>query len=227
MGSGMWLLIGILGALYRRHQTGEGAKVSNSLLETGVTWSSLQLVNYIASGKVPGKNGTAMPMIAPYEAFKAKDDWVMIAAGNDRLFENLCRALQIEQLVQNEKFKTNAERVKNRTELHQFIEERTQIYTVDELISTLRQHGVPCGPINTLDKVYRDEQVKALGMIKAIDSFRISDYKIVDLPVSIDNKRAEIQSLPPELGEHTEDIMQKAGYSNEEIASLRSAGIIQ
>jgi crotonobetainyl-CoA:carnitine CoA-transferase CaiB-like acyl-CoA transferase len=226
MGSGMWLLIGILVALHQRHQTGQGAKVSNSLLETGVTWSSLQLINYIASGNVPGKIGTAMPMIAPYEAFKTIDDWVMIAAGNDRLFENLCRALGLEHLAENDKFKTNAERVKNRTELHQIIEERTQTLTVNEVLETLRQNGVPCGPINTLDKVYEDEQVNALGMIKSVDSFRISDYKMVDIPVSVNKKRAEIQSLPPKLGEHTDEIMEQAGYSSEQIASLRSAGVI-
>lgn len=226
MGSGMWLFIGVLLALLRRHDTGKGAKVTNSLLETGVTWNSLPLMNYLSSGKVPGKIGTAMPLIAPYEAFKAKDDWVMIAAGNDRLFTKLCTALNMEHLLEDARFKSNADRVNHRHELHQLIEERTRELTVNEVINLLRQSGVPCGPINTLDKVYADEQVNALGMFKSFDSFRIPGFKMVDLPVSIDKKKAVFQYLPPRLGEHTDELMTQIGYTPDQLQALREKGVI-
>ncbi len=226
MGSGMWLTMGILAALHKRNTTGEGSKVSNSLLETGVTWGSLQLSTYMETGKVPQKLGTAMPLIAPYEAFKAENGWVMMAAGNNRLFEKLCHVLGIKEIPIDPRFSTNGERVKNRYELHDLLEKETQKYTVDVLIHMLRQGGVPCSPINSLDKVVTDEQVNALGLIKSVEHSRVNDFKIVDLPIAINNERSVLQNIPPLLGEHSEEILKQVGYTDEEINQLLEDKVI-
>lgn len=226
MGSGMWLTIGILAALYKRSITGEGSKVSNSLLETGVAWGSLQLATYMETGKVPQKLGTAMPLIAPYEAFKAKDDWIMIAAGNNRLFEQLCQALGIEDIPLDPRFSTNQARVKNRYELHDLLEEETQKYTVDELVPILRKANVPCSPINTLDKVMTDEQVNTLGLIKEAEHERVDEFKFVDIPIAINNERSVLQNVPPMLGEHSEEVLKQMGFTDEEIDKLLAEQVI-
>jgi crotonobetainyl-CoA:carnitine CoA-transferase CaiB-like acyl-CoA transferase len=224
MAAGMWSLIGILSAIINRNQTGTGSKVTNSLLETGMAWVSLQLTNYMATGTVPGKIGTPAPMIAPYEAFKAKDGWTIIAAGNDRLFSNLCKALDMQVLLEDPKFKTNDDRVQNRHELHQLIEQRTLDLEMNNLLAMLREDKVPCSPINTLDKIYQDEQVEALQLIKEIDNFRVSGFKIVDMPFKINNERGSIRLLPPTLGEHTDEILKALGYTDEEISALKQKG---
>ena len=227
MGSGMWLTMGILAALYKRNITGEGSKVTNSLLETGVAWGSLQLSTYMETGKVPQKLGTAMPLISPYEAFKTKDSWVMIAAGNNRLFEKLCSVLKIENIPQDERFSTNGERLNNRYELHDLLEQETQKFSSDVLVELLRGGGVPCSPINTLDKLLTDEQVNVLGLIKQVEHSRVKDFRIVDMPLSINEERSTLQALPPLLGEHSEEVLKEiAGYTDEQIEALLADEVV-
>ncbi|MEL4024259.1 CaiB/BaiF CoA-transferase family protein [Lysinibacillus endophyticus] len=227
MGSGMWLTMGILAALYKRSITGEGSKVTNSLLETGVAWGSLQLSTYMETGKVPKKLGSAMPLISPYEAFKTTDGWIMIAAGNNRLFEKLCSVLEVEELAKDERFVTNGDRLNHRYVLHDLLEQETSKFSSDALIELLREGGVPCSPINSLDKLLTDEQVSALGLIKQVEHSRVKDFRIVDLPISINDERSILQMLPPQLGEHSEEILKEiAGYSNEQINGLLANDVI-
>jgi crotonobetainyl-CoA:carnitine CoA-transferase CaiB-like acyl-CoA transferase len=227
MATGMWSLIGILSALHQRNDTGKGCKVANSLLETGIAWVTLQLSTYMASGNLPKKMGTGMATTAPYEAFKTKgDQWAIIAAGNNRLFKNLCAALQMPELVEDPRFESNSTRVQNRKELHRIIEECTLGYEVDDLVNLMAEHNVPSCPINTLDRVLRDEQVNALSMIKPIEDFRVSDFRMVDLPFRINEERGNLQSLPPLLGEHTDEILSSLNYSKELLEQLKSKSIV-
>jgi len=226
VGSGMWLFIGILAALFERVSTGRGAKVAGSLLETGVVWTSLLMTAYQANGEVPGPIGSASPAAAPYEAFETSDSWILIAAGNDRLFAKLCRLLDVPELPQDPRFKSNGERVPRRHELHKILEHETKRRTTDEWIRRMREAGIPAGPINKLDKVFRDEQVNALGMFPAVPSaFRIPDLKLVDIAVSINDQKSVKNQMPPLLGEHTEKILRSAGYSDAELKVFRDEGI--
>src|SRR5262249_48225114 len=132
MGSGLWLFSGILAALLDRIKTGKGAKVAASLLETGVTWTTLQITNYQATGEVPGPAGSTSRAAAPYEAFATGDhSWVLIAAGNDRLFAKLCNVLGCATLVSDSRFASNMARVARRDELHSLLESETQRYGAD------------------------------------------------------------------------------------------------
>ena len=226
VGSGMWLFIGILAALFERVSTGRGAKVAGSLLETGVVWTSLLMTAYQANGEVPGPIGSASPAAAPYEAFETSDSWILIAAGNDRLFAKLCRLLDVPELPQDPRFKSNGERVPRRHELHKILEHETKRRTTDEWIRRMREAGIPAGPINKLDKVFSDEQVNALGMFPAVPSaFRIPDLKLVDIAVSIDDQKSVKNLMPPLLGEHTEEVLRSAGYSDAELKVFRDEGI--
>jgi crotonobetainyl-CoA:carnitine CoA-transferase CaiB-like acyl-CoA transferase len=226
VGSGMWLFIGILAALFERVSRGRGARVAGSLLETGVVWTSLLMTAYQATGEVPGPIGSASPAAAPYEAFETSDSWILIAAGNDRLFEKLCRLLDLAELPQDPRFKNNGERVPRRGELHKILEHETKRRTTDEWIRRMREAGIPAGPINKLDKVFKDEQVNALGMFPAVPSaFRIPDLKLVDIAVSINDQKSVKNQMPPLLGEHTEEVLRSAGYSDDELKAFRDEGI--
>lgn len=226
VGSGMWLFIGILAALFERVSTGRGAKVAGSLLETGVVWTSLLMTAYEATGEVPGPIGSASPAAAPYEAFETSDSWILIAAGNDRLFAKLCRLLELPELPQDPRFRSNGERVPRRHELHKILEHETKRRTTDEWIRRMREAGIPAGPINKLDQVFADEQVNTLGMFPAVPAaFRIPDLKLVDIAVSINDQKSVKNQMPPLLGEHTEEVLRSAGYSDGEIKVFRDEGI--
>jgi crotonobetainyl-CoA:carnitine CoA-transferase CaiB-like acyl-CoA transferase len=226
MGSGLWLFSGVLAALIDRARTGKGALVRTSLLETGVTWTALMMTNYQATGEVQGPAGSSSPAAAPYEAFATSDSWVLIAAGNDRLFGQLCAALDLPDLPTDTRFIGNHARVPRRAELHEILETETRRHTREELIAKLRAAGVPVSPINTLDQVFADEQVNALGMFTPVaPDFRIPGLKFVDIPVSIDGERAVQRRMPPRLGEHTVEVLSAAGYSAAELDELRAAGV--
>ena len=226
MGSGLWLFSGILAALIDRGRTGKGARVRTSLLETGVTWTALMMTNYQATGEVQGPAGSTSPAAAPYEAFQTSDSWVLIAAGNDRLFAQLCAALGLPDLPTDPRFSSNNVRVPRRAELHEILERETRRHSRDDLIAKLREAGVPVSPINTLDQVFVDEQVNALGMFPPVaPDFRIPEMKFIDIPVSIDEERAVRRAMPPRLGEHTEEVLRSAGYADADLAALRDAGV--
>jgi len=227
MGSGLWLFSGILAALLDRARTGKGAKVATSLLETGVAWTTLLMTNYQATGEIPGPAGSTSPAAAPYEAFKTADSWVMIAAGNDRLFTELCNVLGLPDLPRDPRFIGNNERVPRRHELHEILERATMRHTAAALMDLLRKAGVPASMINSIGQVFADEQANALGMFPAAaPDFRIPGMKFVDIPVSIDGDKAAIRRMPPLLGEHTEEVLRGAGYTPAEIESLRAEGVI-
>ncbi|MDQ1002660.1 crotonobetainyl-CoA:carnitine CoA-transferase CaiB-like acyl-CoA transferase [Neobacillus niacini] len=226
MATGMWALTGILTAIINRSKTGKGCRVGASLLETGLAWMHLPLTNYMATGKVPEKIGTATTMVAPYEAFRTKDNWVIIAAGNNRLFSSLCHALDIQKVLNDPRFETNKERVIHREELHQAIEERCIEFNAVELIKILQEANVPCSSINKTNQVYEDVQIQSLEIIKQIEGIRIPNFKIIDLPFRIDSQRSMFRLPPPLLGEHTTEILNDSGYSSEEIELLRSSKVV-
>jgi crotonobetainyl-CoA:carnitine CoA-transferase CaiB-like acyl-CoA transferase len=227
MGSGLWLFTGILAAVIERTKTGKGAKVATSLLETGVAWTTLAMTAYQATGEVPGPAGSTSPAAAPYEAFQTTDGWIQIAAGNDRLFGKLCEVLHRPEVPRDPRFLTNAVRVPRRVELHEILEQETRKLTAARLMELLREAGVPASVINTLDQVYVDEQVNALGMLPSVDpGFRIPEMKFVDIPVRINNERSALRRMPPRLGEHTDEVLRAANYSDVEIAALRTERVI-
>ena len=226
VGSGMWLFTGILAALLERVATGKGAKVAGSLLETGVVWTSLLMTAYQANGEVPEPIGSASPAAAPYEAFQTSDSWILIAAGNDRLFAKLCQLLNLPELPRDPRFRSNGERVPRRNELHEILEGETKQRTTGEWIRLMREAGIPASPINKFDKVFKDEQVNALGMFPAAPpGFRIPDLKLVDIAVSINGEKSVKNLMPPLLGEHTEEVLRSAGYSDSEMKIFRVESI--
>ena len=227
MGSGLWLFTGILAAVIERAKSGKGSRVATSLLETGVTWTTLAMAAYQAEGIVPGPAGSTSPAAAPYEAFQTSDGWIQIAAGNNNLFAKLCAVLKCPEIAQDARFLTNNDRVPRRLELHEILESATRQHTAVELMGLLREAGVPASVINTLDKVFTDEQVNALGMFPKVDAgFRVPEMRFTDIPVRINGERSSRRLMPPRLGEHTEEVLRAAGYAVAEIAELRAEKVI-
>jgi formyl-CoA transferase/CoA:oxalate CoA-transferase len=216
-GTGMWAALGILAALY----AGGGHVVDVSLFETTVGLLPYQLTAHLASGAVPGRHGTAFPLIAPYQVFHTTDGDLMIAAGNDGLFARLCDALDLPELAADPRFATNPDRVARRDELAALIQTRVSGATLADVLNRLEQAGVPAAPVNDLGQVARHDQTAALELIQPLPE------PTVALPLSVDGERVRHQRQPPRLGEHTDEILRGLGYSDTELAALAADGVIR
>ena len=226
MGTGMWAFIGILAALYQRKETGSGARVATSLMETGVNWMSIFLTHYMGGNFIGQRMGDVTPMTSPYEAFRTSDGAVLITAGNDKLFAAVCNALGLPALASDPRFVSNVLRVANRPALHALLEERISRMNAADCVALLREAGAPCSTINSVDAVEANEQVAAMRMIRPLPAPHVPDFRTVDLPVAIDGEKASLRHAPPLLAAHTDEVLQWAGYSAAEIASLKASGAV-
>lgn len=226
MGSGMWAAMGILAALREVERTGLGARVDTSLLETGVAWMTVFVGNYRATQSLPKKMGSAMAMTAPYELFHAADGNVFIAAGNDRLFTQVCNALGLNDVSADERFATNAARVKNRETLHHLLEQVTLTMPAVEVERRMRECGAPCSVMNNVKQMLESEQVAAMNMVQPLPISEGDDHRVVGVPFTINGKRAAVHRAPPQLGEHTYSILASLGLAADDIQSLASKRVI-
>jgi crotonobetainyl-CoA:carnitine CoA-transferase CaiB-like acyl-CoA transferase len=224
--AGLWAFAGILGALLQRATTGRGIKVKTSLMEVGVSWMSMLMTNYLATGKVPEKLGSAAPLSAPYEAYRTQDDWIMFAANNNRHFTQLCVVLGAEDLAVNPNFSTNERRVENRQALKKAIETITLARPKSYWLEALTKAGIPCSPIQNVAQLRDDVQVGALGMISPFPSPANPNFQIIDIPLSLGGERAVKHAPPPVLGKDTNEILRTAGLTEGEINSLREKKVI-
>jgi len=201
MGTGMWTAIAVLGALMERERSGRGCHVTTSLLDTSLAWMSYHLTSYLATGVPPERMGTALAMIAPYEAFACDDGSVMIAAGNDDIFRRLCDSLDLD-LASRADYRSNAMRVANRERLAAILSERTRRFSTEALLRLLRRHRVPAAPIHTVASALADPQTEAAGMLRRCAHPAIGDYVDIPMPVRWDGRRAALRRFPPRAGEH-------------------------
>lgn len=197
MSTGMWLATGVMGALQLREKTGHGHRVTSSLYETAVSWMSYHLAGYWACGQPSNKWGSGNAMICPYEAFPTKDKFVIIAAGNDQLFEKLCVLLDHEEWVTDPRFDTNANRVDHRDELCSLISNITKTRSSEYWISQLKEIGIPAAPVLDVAEMSKEPQLEASGIIQTIEHPILSEFKSVGLPVVINGQRPPLRMPPP------------------------------
>lgn len=200
--TGLYGVIGIQSALLQRQITGFGQHIDMSLFDCMTGVLANQAMNFLASGIAPKRLGNAHPNIAPYQTLPVKDGYFIIACGNDGQFVKLCQALGLGELADDEKFRTNAARVKNRDELTALLESKTATWLRDDLLSALEKLAVPAGPINTVADVFSDPQFIARQM--CVDNQGVPGLRT---PLKFSDAVLKADRRSPRLGEHTQEIL--------------------
>jgi crotonobetainyl-CoA:carnitine CoA-transferase CaiB-like acyl-CoA transferase len=211
--TGVYSVVGILAALAQREKTGKGAYIDSALVDSTVGVLSNQALNYLVSGKVPKRIGNAHANIVPYQVFAVADGHIIIATGNDAQYAKLCGVLGALELAENPNYKDNVGRLQHRAELIGKLSALTSAMRRDELLAKLEAQGVPAGPINNLEQVFNDPQVKHRGMQLSLPSQTAKAGAIpgVRTPIVIDGWKAASERPAPLLGEHTAEVLREIG----------------
>ena len=209
--AGLFTAIGINAALYDRQKTGKGMFIDVSMLDCQIAILENAIARYLSKGEIPKPMGSRHPSISPFEAFKTKDSYIIIAAGNDKLFEGMCKVFDLE-LYKDEKFKTNADRNKNIEELKKILEDKLKDKTTSEWCKVLEAKRIPCGPINNIKEAVESPQTKARNMIVSAMHNKIGEFKMAGNPIKMSsyedkNTRGEI----PNLDQHRGKILKEFG----------------
>ena len=200
-GSGMWAVIGALSLLERRRTTGRGGLVQTSLLETAMSWAAQKADAFVNEGSLPARHASGHPGMVPYEAFDTSDHPVLICCGNDRLFAKLARLLDRADWVEDERFRTNRDRLLNKDDLLCQIRAILKQDTRARWLERLGAAGIPSAPVNSLPEALAEPQVEALGIHRRVPG---EDFALTALPLSLDGMRASPAGPAPRLGEHDE-----------------------
>ena len=223
----MFTTIGILSALHHRHQTGEGQFVDVAMLDGMVAILENAVVRYLITGDVPQPLGARHPAITPFEAFESADGHVIIAIGNDGLWAKFCEHVNHPDLITDERFRTNALRTANHAELFPILAELMRQHTTSQWMQGLDAIGVPCGPINTIDKVVNHPQVLAREMIATIEHEVTGSVGVPGLPIKLSKTPGQVETPAPTLGEHTAEILTDLlGMETAEIERLKRDGVV-
>ncbi|WP_184330385.1 CaiB/BaiF CoA transferase family protein [Povalibacter uvarum] len=225
--TGLYSTIAVLAALAHREQTGEGQYIDMALLDVQVSTIANMNMNYLIAGKVPRRQGNAHANIVPYQVFKAADGELVLAVGNDSQFAKFCEVAGC-AFAQDDRFRKNADRVRNREVLVPLLEKVLLQRTVNEWVSLLEPLGVPVGPINNLAQVFDHPQVRSRNMRIDLPHPLSGSVPQVASPIKMSVTPPRYHSAPPTLGQHTQSVLrERLDVSDEEMASLRAKGVIQ
>jgi formyl-CoA transferase len=220
MGTGLYSAVALLMALYERQRSGLGQYIDMTLYDCAVSLMHPHIINYNMTGNIPVATGNAHPNISPYETFRTRTVDIFIGAGNNRAFAKLCHELQAPELVEDVRFLTNADRVKNREPLKAEIESRLMRIDGAAFAELLLAAGLPSGPIYNTAQVVAHPHTVHREMIVNKDW-----YKMTGIPIKFSRTPGSIRSLPPKFAEHTKEILAQAGVAQEQIDHLVDSGI--
>ena len=208
--AGLFTTIGINAALYDREKTGKGTFIDVSMLDCQIAILENAIARYLSKNEIPKPMGSRHPSIAPFEAFKTKDSYIIIAAGNDKLFEKLCNVLEISETFNDKKFNTNSLRSKNIDDLKIIIEDKLSTKTTSDWVSLMEKDRIPCGPIYNIKEAVESPQVQSRNMIVKAYHKVIGDFKLAGNPIKMSNYKDETtRGDIPDLDEHREKILKE------------------
>ena len=226
LNTGLYSAYAILSAYIHMLKTGKGQHIDVSLMESAIAYTLYESATYFATGEVSGPLGSAHRMIAPYQAYATSDGYVNIGAANQANWERTCKAVGRDELLEDERFATNADRMAHIEELTAIMEQTFASKTTAEWVETLEEAGVPCGPIYDIKQVYDDPQVKAREMEVEVDHPVAGRVKNIGVPVKLSETPGSVRVAAPTLGQHTDEILREIGCSADEIADMHESGAV-
>ncbi len=224
--TGMYAAVAVLAALAARERTGLGDYVDIGMLDVQTAMLCNQAMNYLTTGRVPKRNGNAHPNIQPQDVFACRDGALVLAVGNDSQFRKLCEVLGLAGVADDERYAKNAARVRHRESLVPVLSAAFLRETRAHWVAALEAVGVPCGPINSVDEVFREPQVQHRGMRLDLPHPEAGSVPLVASPMRFAAAPIEYERHPPMLGEHTHEVLTELGFDAGRIAALQRAGAI-
>ena len=223
--TGLYSTIAIQAALLNRHVTGLGQHIDMALLDVQVALLANQGMNYLASGKIPGRYGNAHANIVPYQVFRAADQDFIIACGNDKQFVALSAAIGLPDLPQDPRFVTNALRIQHRAEITELLTKHFLSNTAKHWVEAVHAVKVPVGLINNLEQAFQEPQVQARNMLVEIPHPLKEKLTVIGSPIKLSRTPVEYRKAPPMLGEHTNEILSRV-VDEEKLEALKAQGIV-
>jgi crotonobetainyl-CoA:carnitine CoA-transferase CaiB-like acyl-CoA transferase len=224
--AGLYTAIAILAALIHQSRMGEGQAIDMALFDCQVAALANQATNYLAGGMTPTRLGNAHPNIVPYQVFATSDGHLILAVANDKQFLRFARVAGVEALADDDRFATNAERVRHRDVLVALLKPILARLTTHEWIDRLETANVPCGPINRIDEVFADPQALFRGLAHSVDHAAAGPIRLAASPLRLLKTPPEYRTAPPTLGQHTEEVLEELGLEAHELARLRASNTI-
>lgn len=224
--TGIFALGSILAALRVKEQTGEGQRIDISLLDSQVAMLANVAMNYLIGGKVPERQGNRHANIVPYQTFRAQDESFVVAVGNDGQFRRLCEALGHPEWAHDSRFVTNPERVKHRDELVPLLSAVFRTKVRAHWLNILSRSGIPCGPINSVEQVFRDPHVLYRQMLVQMPHPDVGDLSLVGSPLKLSRTPVSLKRHPPSIGEHTDELLKEVGFTEGKIKTWKAKGVI-
>jgi CoA:oxalate CoA-transferase len=224
----LFTAVGIVTALHQRHQTGEGQQIDVAMLDSQVAILENAIARYEVTGQPPRPLGTAHPSVTPFQAFRTRDSWIIVSAGNEKLWQATCRALGREELLTRDEFATNGLRTEHRAALERELAPAFAQRTTADWVDLLERAGVPVSPINDVGQVLAHRQVLARNMVVETAFNDGRRLRIAGNPIKM-STLADERSVPPlpRLGQHTDDVLSAdLGLGSDEIAELRAKKVI-
>jgi crotonobetainyl-CoA:carnitine CoA-transferase CaiB-like acyl-CoA transferase len=224
--AGLFCALGIMAALLERETSGEGQWVQTSLLQAQIFMLDFQAARWLIKQEVPGQAGNNHPTSIPTGVFTTSDGHINVACAGQKIWERFCEAVDAKWLVEHPDYANAAARLKNRDALNAEIDKILLHRTSAQWVDALNEAGVPCGPIYPIDQVFADPQVKHLGIAQSVKRTNGETLNVVGQPVSLSRTPSSIATAPPEIGEHTEELLKEFGYSDGDIAALRKTNAL-
>lgn len=227
LGAGLFAVCGILAALQYRERTEQGQHVDAALVDAGLALSVWEATELFSRGTVPGPLGSAHRMSAPYQAIRCSDGYITLGAANDRLFVRLATLLGRPEWCDDPRFSGDAQRVEHRSVLAEAIEEVTSRESRSHWLEALEAQDIPCGPINDYEEVSNDPHVRSREMVVETDHPTLGRIKTLGTPIKMSETPLSPGRPAPLLGQHTDEVLLEGGYSQDDVAEFRSAGVIR
>jgi len=226
VGAGLLAAIGIMTALLERETSGEGQWVQSNLLQAAIQLLDFQAARYAMSGEVPQQVGNDHPTSMPTSAYTTADGHMNVAASGTKMWQRVCEAIGRPELFERPDFKTAEARAQNRKSLNAELNKGFARKKSAEWVEILNAAGVPCGPIYSMDQVFADPQVKHVQAAAEVEHKKLGRIRLINQAVKLSRTPAKLAAATPERGEHTEEVLREAGYSDSEISEFRTRKVV-